>query len=523
MTPEERMNERMGPPPTESPPNEREAVDRAVAKMVDKMGGVALPEAQPLFNEDPWTEEDRQRLQGALLDKEFWTQDITRSVVTAGRNLIANTAGLMGDIQSLLPGDDSLFRARTSEQIASKIGGDPNHPTWWPAALLAPGPGEGVAAAKAGAGASKAILGGLIGWTSRHSDDFALGASKYADFIRLEKELGAGAMDMRTVAETGWLRGHDGAPKFIISDENMKILDVSLKPGKNIVRFGDVVEHTKLYEAYPEIANVKLTLYAEKLEDGSTVLRKEPDIGEPVAQMTRKGADEYDEITVYGANGLRNFKASLLHEASHIIQEVEGFSTGASSYTTKSIQELTKDVMASQLLKKLSQDDLADPDKVMTFIKRIAGPDASDDVVQDLSTIARIYSRIDPEDYAAQTAGISAKVSDKLSRMGHVFEHVLQKKNPDDVDKLVTLLDNPNSAEWIGELSKEAYQLKLGELEARLAQVTQDWDMARWSKVKEDPIESLMQAEAGGLAPQGSKLTDEILVGSTGDRVLKNK
>lgn len=507
-TPEERMLERQqavqGP---QMPPTDREGVAKAALKMSEKAG--VSPLEAPLFpKEDP---DQRQRLAAALLDREFWTQDVTRSLVTGTKNVVANTAGLAGDLRSMLPGPRGIASQPTSEEIAASIGGDPSHPTWWPAALLAPGPGEI-------AGVSKASLVGLTGFVRRFADDLVEAKGSYFDFLKLEKELGSGPMDMRTATATGWVRGHDGAPKFFVSDKNMKIRDFDFVEGPNTVRFGDLVEHEDLFKFYPDIANVKLTVYAEKSPNGDIVIRRKPGKDEPQAELVRKGPTQQDEINVYGANSLRAFKGSLLHEASHFIQEVEGWSTGSKTYTKEFMEKLSGDVIFTRMLRKLDQDALADPRAVEEFVKGIGGPNVSDKTVEDTKQLARIFSRFDESSFDLEKTTAQRNVDDALSRTAHIFEFVLKKNDPSDIDKITTLLDDAGNPELLAQYERVAYDLKLGEVEARLATALQSWDDAMWrAPNKEDPIETLLRMESGGLAPPDAKLTDDIVIGRRGD------
>lgn len=62
----------------------------------------------------------------------------------SGRNLAAMTVGLGGDIGSLVPGAERsvLGNLPTSDELVERFGGDREHFSYWPSALLAPGPGE---------------------------------------------------------------------------------------------------------------------------------------------------------------------------------------------------------------------------------------------------------------------------------------------------------------------------------------------------------------------------------------------
>jgi len=84
-------------------------------------------------------------------------QDLIRHADTTLRNLAALTAGLPGDIQPFTTLKDAKRQAPTSEELAETFGGDVEHPSWFPAAVIAPGPGELAAAGKTVLGAGKVI------------------------------------------------------------------------------------------------------------------------------------------------------------------------------------------------------------------------------------------------------------------------------------------------------------------------------------------------------------------------------
>ncbi len=482
------------------------------------------PKSPPVQREPfPGEQENKERmlLLGALADKEFWTQDMVHSADITGKNLMALTAGFIGDLGEFVPGAEHSLASKfpTSEEIAKKIGGDIEHLSWLPAAFIAPGPGELV-------GTTKAIFGGLIGWATRHGDDFAIASKKYEDFLRLEKKLNSGPMDMRTLKETGWVRGHDGFPKFIIDDSKMTIKEFNFtREGEHVFRAGDIIDHPEFFAAYPDAAQIHVTLFADKAPDGSFVLRANPLKGEQQATFWRNSPRKHDEIAVYGARDLNQLKSTFLHELSHHVQEVEGFSTGASLYTPEYIERLGNEILLSELISSLGQDGLKDRKAVIAFIKQKMGANADPQVVQDAFTAARIYSRLDLESFNDYTAALRASAKKKVQRMAHVFEFVLRKKDPGNEEKVAMLLDRTHSTpDLISDLANQAYFNKLGELEARVAQLTGEWDMTTWKSLKEDPIETLVRTEAGEVGVNlDTPIQDEITIGQLGDRLPKAK
>ena len=72
--------------------------------------------------------------------------DLARSLKTSGANLGALTLGLPGDVQPIAETFSPALKGRErlpdSDQLIERFGGDKNHPSYLPAAFIAPGPGE---------------------------------------------------------------------------------------------------------------------------------------------------------------------------------------------------------------------------------------------------------------------------------------------------------------------------------------------------------------------------------------------
>jgi hypothetical protein len=95
------------------------------------------------------------------------------SPTAAARNTVAQTLGLLGDIEELNAADfgaphairstvdapdSSAGMMPSSEEMARMLGGNPDHPSWLWSALIAPGPGEILAGLKV---AGKALMAGM--------------------------------------------------------------------------------------------------------------------------------------------------------------------------------------------------------------------------------------------------------------------------------------------------------------------------------------------------------------------------
>ena len=141
---------------------------------------------------------------------------------------------------------------------------------------------------------------------------------------RMENEK-ANTEDIRK--QTGWFKGKDGKWRFEISDKDARFKDIkSLKfnkykdeNGNDIyeIKLSDLLEHEKLFEAYPELEDVEVIITEEK-QKGDEVLG-----GEVVDGKIKL----YSDALGYRTQG----KKTLLHEIQHLIQSIEGFARGGSS------------------------------------------------------------------------------------------------------------------------------------------------------------------------------------------------
>ena len=142
---------------------------------------------------------------------------------------------------------------------------------------------------------------------------------------------------------TGWYQGVDGKWKFEIPDDAATINPDAIRAAKQgkPVTLGDALKHDKLFEAYPELANIKLRV-------------------KPLAQH-HKGSFLNDTLTInsdpmaYAGKGVvGGIKSTILHEIQHSIQNKEGFAKGA-SVTTVGKKFADQRKQASDDLRELNQ------------------------------------------------------------------------------------------------------------------------------------------------------------------------
>ena len=172
-------------------------------------------------------------------------------------------------------------------------------------------------------------------------------------------------VDSETVRqETGWYKGYDGQWRFEITDQDMdfninghftnpdvvrhreleykfltepeNITDAEIAEMRSLSNalegvkkrpstLGEYLKHDKLFEAYPELKDIKLSF--DKLESGVS------------------GKYKLNQNEIVLANSIRDdtekIKSTLIHEIQHAIQRIEGFAKGSSPkyWETKGIGE----------------------------------------------------------------------------------------------------------------------------------------------------------------------------------------
>jgi hypothetical protein len=149
-------------------------------------------------------------------------------------------------------------------------------------------------------------------------------SSKTADSSLLEKAkamLEGGADSEKVRQETGWFQGYDGKWRYEIDDSTaVWHLDTAKPDPKRLVHFGerifkltDLLDHPAMYEAYPQLKDVTVWENPDAPVDGYVV------------------GKSTDHITVRSLSSMGNLSKDLvIHEVQHLIQNIEGFTSGAS-------------------------------------------------------------------------------------------------------------------------------------------------------------------------------------------------
>lgn len=111
---------------------------------------------------------------------------------------------------------------------------------------------------------------------------------------------------------TGWFKGVDDRWRFEISDDEATIgLQLDSVPSGMTVELSEVLDHSKLFAAYPDLADLKVTL--------------DPDL-----EFLGSYHPSNDTISLQTGRSEENTLSTLLHEVQHAIQERENFARGGS-------------------------------------------------------------------------------------------------------------------------------------------------------------------------------------------------
>jgi hypothetical protein len=132
-------------------------------------------------------------------------------------------------------------------------------------------------------------------------------AKKAADLIKS----GFSKEDVRKA--TGWFRGMDKKWRFEIDDSAMGLRNVNREPGQKHF-LGDVIEHERLFAAYPQLRDVTVKFVAGK-----------------------RGKGAYDRVENVIELSANTGRRTLLHEVQHAIQELEGFAKGGNPEFVKAL------------------------------------------------------------------------------------------------------------------------------------------------------------------------------------------
>lgn len=251
---------------------------------------------------------------GGPAESQAWAPDVIGGV---GSALVGIPKHLIDASKNAVPG------LRKEDFSDNPNAPQPNQPLYNAAADTAMAlAGTGAPMAEAGAAG---IFGGKL--------------AKTADVGKLqeaERMVAAGHGPDEIIGKTGWFQHpSDGKWRFEIPDERSKMVN----HGLDYTRDGDFIggpaqamfSHPELYQAYPELKDVKFFSSSDKIRNGQwDPARQELSVVAPDADYARKIA---------------------LHELQHVVQSKEGFSSGANPSYMALLQEKHPHLLPASELK----------------------------------------------------------------------------------------------------------------------------------------------------------------------------
>jgi orotate phosphoribosyltransferase len=283
--------------------------------------------------------------------------------------------------------------------------------------------------------------------------EFAGERAETADKMALAsaQERLANGEDAETVRqETGWHRGVDGKWRFEIDDSKAFVKksyanifsifptwgDIihreKSKSGNEYIVISDMLSHPKLFAAYPELKNIRVT--SNRNKDQSSFYHKSP-------------GKRYGEISIFFSNKPNRVLSTLLHELQHAIQKEEEFATGGSpsdfDHTQKLITSFADFVDNDPSLKKLQNQ------KNKYIAQKQNNKPGNDEYNEAVDTIEYLDNQI--KDRVESNADFM-----QLKRFGLDEIGKLPLKDNGDIDRI------------------KAYMRLFGEIEARNTQARQN-------------------------------------------------
>lgn len=213
----------------------------------------------------------------------------------------------------------------------------------------------------------------------------------------------------------GWHQGLDGKMRFEITDDGARL---KTKPGNyidiqvnrnsagvwGVIKLGDLLDHEPLFAAYPELADIEVTL---KNYGGSGGHAREQGIvlhGAICARPVAKSCDGPFPISQEDADAINaqegrlgdwrvvdpgRVVGTLLHEIQHVIQGYEGFSAGGNEKMAMTLN-LPESVMRSIALNAVNKESnkkghkLSEPQKLAIAQQVFLGMNADENKVLEL-------------------------------------------------------------------------------------------------------------------------------------------
>jgi len=241
---------------------------------------------------------------------------------------------------------------------------------------------------------------------------------------------------------TGWMRGKDGKWRFEIPDDQMQYIPEGMQYIKNpptggapALALDQVVDHQKLFDAYPELKGHAIMTDPE-LPHGAGVY--DPNIN--VITMSRSNINpDGTHVNLRGGN-------VPLHEMQHAVQEIEGFEPGSNMemYSAGNISEREAYDMYRKNLGEVEARNTEARRKMSALKRKHSYPEWTQDVKpKDTTTKPKMMASEDIEKFA--DGGLVLSRSKKFVKDCKPInkEHYRQSLGVDSLSKVRTKVRKP--------------------------------------------------------------------------------
>lgn len=320
-----------------------------------------------------------------------------------------------------------------------------------------------------------------FGFTDNEFFQFAGEKAKTALLNKLSeaKDLKSQGVDNEEIRQqTGWFLGADDKWRFEISDKDAEFienpkLNRTIEDGSVVWRatLKDILKHDKLYQAYPQIADIEIMMTS--------------------SDASLKGVTIEDKIGLNTRllNTPKEAIKTLMHEVQHIIQSIEGFSSGGSS-SADFIKEIKKHL-------KISAEASRDSERLEYFEKKLGSKQKAKDLLQKewIANKALQKSFDEMGDISPEAEKTNDEYLKLVEEYGLTSEEMRESWNTPSLKKY-NLLSSMSDG--------EVYERIYGEIEARNTANRLDFSE---EQRKQTPIEETQLDRAGK-----NKITNEEAV-----------
>lgn len=256
----------------------------------------------------------------------------------------------------------------------------------------------------------------FIGEKGAANLDKAEEATTRLDNLNVAREMEEAGKEAKAIKlATGWERGADGKWRYETGDAKLK--DTITIDGNTFKRneedmlwtsgrLADVVDNDELFDAYPELADIRL------------------ETDEMTGEMPSNGEYNPKTRTIrIHASELKYLNSLLNHEIQHAIQDIEGFSRGTSTEDWDAYRHASGEVEARNVQSRLN----------MTTEER------RNSLASETEDVAR-----EDQLFLNDALGVSASIDYPIEEVNKRFNEELDKLTEENADRVVLSLGKPN-------------------------------------------------------------------------------